>query len=84
MQVIQVQFTVNGVAYQVVGVADAAETVVAALKAQAGDAVLSDVGPEVLWDSDKGFTYAATQPLLTCAKDGADAGWLKALIAGTV
>ena len=84
MKVIQVQFAVGGKSYQVVGVANTPDECIAALKAQAGDVAIDSPSPEVLWDSETGFTYSPIAPLVTCAKDGADAGWLAALLAGRV
>ena len=84
MQVIQIQFYVDKRPYQAVGVADSADAVVAALRtalASAGFAPDDNFLPaEVLWDSTDGFTYDAIAPLLTGARDGADAGWLVGLI----
>ncbi len=84
MQVIQIQFYVGKRPYQAVGVADSADAVVAALRAnlQSADLQADDdwMPAEVLWDSTAGFTYDAIAPLVTGARDGADAGWLVGLI----
>ena len=84
MQVIQVQFEVNKRPYQVVGVADSADAVVAALRtalASSGFAPDDNFLPaEVLWDSADSFTYDQTAPLVTAAAHGADAGWLVSII----
>ena len=81
MKVIQVQFTVGDRSYQVVGIADSTDAVIAALEAQSAGIAIDNMGAEVLWDSEHGFTYSAVAPLLTCAQNGADAGWLRSLIA---
>lgn len=80
MKVIQAQFTVNGKAYQVVGVAETANAIVDAVQQALPDIPLDNIATEILWDSTTGFTYDALKPLLTCARDGADASWLPTLV----